>query len=351
MALADAQFILSTNGIVSGRSYVELVESGNFQGSMEGGYAERIFLVDWSYVGQFVMYLMGFPCLSIKANGGYYGLYRSAPYATLPDIHPRWGGAISTDPQANSGTTNSGQYAASAPSGGLYCQDYVVSGKGFDWSNPSSAVTQDSTASNSIKFSVAEVRATYKSVDYDVLPDSAITNENQRFVNRTYTYNHQYTVVDGPMYFYTAPSRLTGQRCGKMVGQIEKTMTWYQVPASPLDVYNCPTYAAIQTLLGTVNSVTFDGDAPGTVLFLGVDPHKTKPNLINGQVFWDISYKFGVMNNGAGITGETAGWNYLWNGNPQGGGMWDLVTNVAGDSTKQRIYNSGDHNLLFQIAG
>lgn len=72
---------------------------------------------------------------------------------------------------------------------------------------------------------------------------------------------------------------------------------------------NSPLYYA---LTGSVNSDTFQGNPPGSVLFYGATAQEREDGL------WEAQFKFGVSANKTGlavgpITGITkAGWDYLW---------------------------------------
>lgn len=335
MALSDFNFTLSSNGVASGLQYVELFESGSFMYSADNSYAERVFLVDWQYIGPFITALVGY--YTVSAGGSI--IRGPSGSQTLPDIHPKW---------------SIGRYGTSPPTTGLYCQDCKVEGRGVYWSNGTTATTQDPKAGYSIRFNAARVVATYRGVKYDILPDSAVTSELQRFCERRYTFNHQYATYQGNMRFCSTNNGLAAPP-GKIVGQMEKTIIWHKVPSNPADPYNVPTYTTVKSALGCLNSVAFDGDVAGAVLFLGIDPEKTVPDMNTGSVYWTVAYKFAVMNNGAAIAGDTvdacAGWNYILNGYNDTP-VWDLVTGGkpnAGTVNGYRIYQHYDLNNLFLI--
>lgn len=293
-------------------------------------------MVGWDVLDLFIMDLIGFTNLGVP-SGGYAPLSR-----TLPDRHPRWRS--------------------------LYCTEVEVAGRGFTWdATGRTATMQDS--SGSIQFNKAAVKATYRNLDYDIVNDAGITTELDRYVVRSFGYNGIYATVDGKMFFCSKitdsngnlVSPLSGTQPGRMIPQVEKTLTWMQVPANPSDPDNPPTYAAIKSLQGKINQAPFDGDPAGTVLFLGTDPHRSKPHLVNGAIYWTLVYKFMVTNNGSGInaydgTGGCpntatedcyAGWNYIINPyltTPR----FDLLTRT-GLKTGARIYESGDFTQLFKI--
>lgn len=339
----------STNNWVQNTNYWELLrpnKTGDASFMGDSSTAIRWFSVAWDSAAAFIDDLLGYTYLGAAAFG-YLPLRRFTP-----DPHPRWAQA--------------------------YCVEATVEGIGHERTNGTIATINNATGD--VAFDKALVKATYKSLDYDIKEDSEIVStklaaqdETLRFVTRTYGVNSEFFTFDGKMLFVSGPTgdsgakQMTGERPAKQIYRVEKTMTWHQVPARPDDPYNVPTYDAIKACMGKINSAVFDGDPAGTVLFLGVDPQRSRPSLVDGTVYWTISYKFSVMNNGEGVnsydgTGACtdedtedcwAGWNYIFNPYLKGANVadnrFDLIT-TSGAKAGNRLYGTADFYRLFKIS-
>jgi hypothetical protein len=131
--------------------------------------------------------------------------------------------------------------------------------------------------------------------------------------------------------------------------------TWHQIPAADRadgqpDLKKVPNRTTIQGLVGKLNSVAFDGFAPGTVLFSGYTPKLTMPQVTTaGNYYYDITYTLGVRDYGTTttplVTDEKAGWNYAYDPTQQ---KWRLYTNT-GTTAGKPMYEYADLNSLFSV--
>lgn len=266
----------------------------------------KVYLVDWSQRGQFLDDLLGSAQVGGTVTGG------SVLARVLPEQHPEWKNFYAVDADSK----------------------YVGPAQGYD-------------DSNSPTFPYAQITTTFKAVDYAVLDDDASqTNELYRFVQRGYAYTTEYLTIQGVMQFVSrANNKALDTTPGMNTGFVEKTYTWWWVPAdSGSSGFNVPNETNIVKLNGTCNLTTFDGNPPQTVLLNGVDAVLLKPKLRSGQRYWKITFKMLIKNNGAGIsTDAAAGVNYIYDTVNQ---RWDLITD-DGTFTGNRIYPTGELNNLF----
>lgn len=318
MSLANGGFVLGTN-------YWEDAKSGSNSISIQGDNqtVTRVFRVKSADVPTFIRYCLGFA--QTQSSGSVYNIHRE-----LPEQHPSfpsmWAMEVSS-----------------------------AKGEGFVWSTPTAATMQD--GNHVIAYNEYKLEVVYRSVDFDILTDGAVSNELYRYVSRHYTFSAEYLTYWGVMKYCTSPNQLMGGQPGKISCNIEKTLTWQMVPENPSDPYNVPNYANVKNCVGRTNNATFDGDVKGTVLFLGVDPQRTRPNIIDQQIYWTVGMKFGIKNNGSAIgtdsTDGAAGWNYIYDpyaSTP----LWDLVTGAktpfaAGSVSGQRLYDQADFSTLFKL--
>jgi hypothetical protein len=312
--------------------YSELARGAAEDFSSETGYAERSFYVQYINKDNFINYLLGFTQGDTGGN-----LMR-----TLPDNHP--------------------DYPA------LWATNATGVGKGRQSMGPNGAISYD----------FFEITATYRSRDYALLTDQNTgAHEYNRYVSRTYVMSSQYLTVQGYMQWIsrngtsvyppgnpnnTVPPKPLQVQPGKIVSQMQKTMTWHQVPVVGSNPYEVPNLTTISEAQGRVNTFTFDGHPPGSCLFLGIDPHITCPRVDQNVYYWEIAYQFGILNNGpslvAGINGApatdnydaVAGWNYIYDGVY---GRWDVPTSdgLAANLNEgtNRTYQYYDLNQLFVL--
>lgn len=105
---------------------------------------------------------------------------------------------------------------------------------------------------------------------------------------------------------------------------LEHTITWHHCPLPP--------WGALRRCLGHVNTETFCGALPETLLLSGV---KGKREIgIGGTRAWELVFKFSERNlgvaNGAG--GEAAGWNhYYWSNNTAAAGYYRVRRRGSND--------------------
>lgn len=317
---------ISGNGTwILNSNYWEREGSGEFQIAGDNQLTYRTFLTNWIDAQQFALDCLGYAY--VQQQGSEYKILR-----VLPDAHPYFG----------QGGNNPCLFATEVSGKGL----------GHTWTSSKTA-TMTVPGTTFIKYDRAELNVTYRAVDYQVLKDNQVTSELQRYVTRTSTYSGEYLTFDGRMKYNTpdgAVKRELHNLAGKIVCNVEKTLTWHMVPdPDSSNVLNPPNYANVLKCLGKLNNAVFDGDPVGTVLFLGLDPHRTKPNFTNGQVYWDIAMKFGVKNNGSPIAGDTtdgaAGWQYIYNPYVF---LWDLISS-DGTTSGNRLYQYADLSTLFKL--
>jgi hypothetical protein len=213
------------------------------------------------------------------------------------------------------------------------------------------------TDSDSISWTVAYVNTDYAPVPYNVLEDSAINSEEDRYVERQMTISANFLTLQGTMKFVTDSSHSVIQNPpNKFTCALNLQYTWHWVPADMSGTNTAfipPIIGQVNACLGQVNSLVFDPDclnAPvGTVLFLGMEPKLITPKLssieTSGQYYWEIVYHFLYMNNGTAADGNTAGHNYIYHVTS---GVWDLVT-TDGTSGGNTIYQKTDLNQLFVL--
>lgn len=102
-----------------------------------------------------------------------------------------------------------------------------------------------------------------------------------------------------------------------------------------------PPWGQIQALRGKVNSGTFLGAAPGTLLFLGVRATRELQFVEDGG-FWRLEYAFAEQSKPL-AGGGTAGWNHFYKEEAEGGEHWLAIEDQSGNPP----YADGDFNLLF----
>lgn len=197
-----------------------------------------------------------------------------------------------------------------------------------------------------IAFPTAKVTVNYRPFPYRFLADAFTGSEINRYVSRQYAFNADYLTVNGTMKFVTPvpPTVLTAPP-GRITGTMELTLTWHEVPGKATNPFEPPNIENVIDCYGRVNDSDFDGYDAGTVLFMGIDPQMSTPRLAGDNFYWTIAMKFLIRDNGAGIGGETAGHQYLYD---VANARWDLVTS-DGLTGGPRIYQEADLNSLFVI--
>lgn len=290
--------------------YMELRDTGTESYTPGDSSATRIFMVRWDRREDFLADLLGYSAINSTGNG----INR-----TIPDEHPDLDLFFAMTAQ-------------------------VTKGLGVLSEQPNNAAS----------FTNAVITTEYKPRPYAVLPDTAITTELDRYVERPMTVAANFLTLQGTMEFVSAPSGVIIQNPpNKLSSQINFQYIWHEVPADPNHPFIPPNFTAMNNCLGRVNSVTFDADvlnAPAeTVLFLGYEPKLVPPRFSATQTdmlyTWEITLMLGYMNNGTGLDGHTAGWNHIYRIDQNG---WDLVT-TNGTSGGNEIYLNADLNTIFTI--
>ncbi len=310
--------------------YIESRETEDASLAPNSSSVTRTFFVNWNYRTFFLDDLLGYST--------YTGGTTAAPLATitrdLPDQHP--------------------VYLT------FYASDASVQG----WGQPPSA----SGPSSSAAFKVAKIKATYRPVDYAVLADNQLDtitinsnvypDETERFVTFQYAFQPEYLSLNGLMQWVGRSSnKLLGFPPGKIIGALQMTCVWHNVPADgKVNPYQPPNLGNIQSCLGKVNSVPFmphgQNFPAGTVLFIGADPKMVLPKRsvsVSSAYEWEISLvflikQFSPANSYAALT---AGHNWLYD-SQQGTGVFDLVTS-DGTVSGATIYSATDLNAIFTL--
>lgn len=300
---------------IGDHAYRELKDSGRAQFSSNNSNAERNFIIDYDQVDDFVRDLLGWA----KWTG-------TALQRVLPDRHPFF----------------INQYATSA--------SVELTGQpDFD------------DVENFIKKDFWIVRATYEPVLYYVKADNQVTAESQRFCSKKYQTQTQLLTSSSGFKFEGSGKSLAQQPAIK-VNNLQLQLTWHLVPSKDGDPFSIPVEDKILALQAKVNSVTFLGYEPGTVLFLGCDPQASKPKVPNptgdttGLYSWDITFVFGIRNEGVSIYGERIGWQYSFDhtfpvpANSLLPGRWDRLRSVVPPPKGNLPAITADLNALFSIA-
>lgn len=299
MSLENWTFSDSSAGEVP---YGELVYKESHHESGEEVYgdnasATRVFFVDWDQRQPFVDALLGWA-------------YRSYPGVAriLADEHPELGHFFAVNAKVK----------------------------------PKGQSSVDGVKSN---WTIAQVMAEYKPVDYAVLRDNEVSSEMDRYTSRRYGMTADYLTLNSAMKFVTS-GRVLSAAPGIVVPSEEIKYIWRQVPADVAEPFLIPTRTQIATCQGKTNSSVFDGYAAGTLLFSHVEASMTMPRLEDGFYYWEIIYTMIHRDNGAGIGGERAGVNYIFD---TSNNRWDLATH-DGTAGGVRIYQNSDLNALFELA-
>ena len=126
------------------------------------------------------------------------------------------------------------------------------------------------------------------------------------------------------------PVQTPDVRAGKLIGMLTHCLTFHRVPNPP--------YSTIRSLVGKVNSSTFEGAVEESMLFLGAQ--FTQVVTSDGSQPWEITMQFSERN----IDGTSnIGWNHFYKPTGNEKGTWQRLVTAAGDP----IYPSGDFNSIF----
>lgn len=309
--------------------YHELVETkGKGAVSNDASSLERSFKVAWNNVPRFLDDLLGYACKSISA---FTGLSR-----VLPDQH-----CIYPNFWAMEATVE----GIGQPSYTFY--DRATGEPYITNSSSSSATCQD--CCDTLSYPFAKITATYKPVDYAILPDTSVTSETERYCTFTYGYSSEFMTLQQGMFFETTGQVMQGG-AGKVQFVTTLNLVWHIVPASTGSPFVPPTEAAVTALAGKINAAPFLGYEAGTVLFLGAEPKLRLPKLSanlcpDTTLYWDVGYSFAIKNNSPTSDFEAGGWNYFYEISL---GVYDPVWSKKG-GTGNQIYETGDFTQLFTL--
>ncbi|MDA7977507.1 MAG: hypothetical protein MPJ50_01900 [Pirellulales bacterium] len=120
---------------------------------------------------------------------------------------------------------------------------------------------------------------------------------------------------------------------GVQVAEGSFELTWHRVPLPPWNL--------IRELRGKLNSATFVGSPPGTVLFTGAKITR-EFHIFRTGGFWKVRYSF-LESTHELSSGALVGWNYFYKETPVSGEHWVAIA----DEDNNRPYVSADLTQLF----
>lgn len=208
----------------------------------------------------------------------------------------------------------------------------------------------------------AKIHVVFRPPNYNIIPDGVLssTDEMDRFTIKIPEGSAEFQTTQGSFKFVDDANpnnrRVLDVRPGFIVSARRYTYTWVQIPVATTsagypDLGRPPNESTVLDLVGKINSVTFDGFAPGTVLFAAPGTSKlVLPQVASSNnYYWDISYILAVRDYGVSSTplqaGEHVGWNYAYSPKDY---AWRLYTN-DGKTTGKPMYQYADLNQLFQV--
>lgn len=299
--------------------------SGGGTFARDNSQATMVYLVEYETVEQFIDVVLG---KTVKSSTpGFLSRSATAPefdtsQGSLPEPHPYW----------------SNFWAATA--------DVVTTGQADqEWWGPT--------------WTKAIVTVVFRPVTYNVISDEDYlsTTEIDRFVTKVNEGSADFQTAQGQFRFVTDPkNRPLEIQPGIVIANQKLVYTWHQVPVyfDPLlnlpDLGQIPNISTVIPLLGTVNSVAFDGYEPGTIVFNSYTGKLVLPQAATeNNFYWDIQYSFGYRDYGVSttpmVTGEHIGWNYAYDPLRH---LWDLYTN-DGTTGGATMYRYSDLNPLFSV--
>lgn len=307
MALQDGGWLYGRDANwaspLTGLRYRELIDSGQATFGLNSG-ADRKFIVNYDRVSAFVDDLLGY---------GWWLSSGTLHRHSLPDPHP------------------------------LFARMYAVGASIQPFGKASVADNIDY-----ISTPLAMVTAHYEPTEYYVKADNEVTAETQRFCSFKYGFQTQALTLQGGMKFETTGRILSAQPAIRQQ-ILTLQVIWNNVPGLDDNPFVVPTQTNILALEGKINSATFLGFSPGTVLFAGADPVMSKPRLATlqqeGLYTWQIAYTFQIRDNGVSplYAGEHQGWQYVFD---IVSARYDRMRSVLGNTM---AYQTGDLNTLFSI--
>ena len=199
----------------------------------------------------------------------------------------------------------------------------------------------------------AKVSVVFRPPMWNVIKDGVVPSEIYRFIEKKATGQADFQTSSATSFkFVTDPNhRLLQFSPGRMVPAARFSYTWKQIPVAlrsdgKPNLTVVPNFFTLQSLVGSVNSVAFDGFPPGTLLFANWSQKLVLPQLSSdGFYYWDITYEFGNRDYGTSTleSGYNIGWNYVLDVLND---RWDLVTDT-GTVGGRKQYQYADLTPLF----
>jgi hypothetical protein len=174
-----------------------------------------------------------------------------------------------------------------------------------------------------VAYKYARLRITYKSLDYF---DGVTTGT----LSLDYATQCVTLPQSAPTYQFPDGTPLAPQDSPPIrLGVVTLVQTRKNLAALPS--------ALVQNLAGCVNSVTFLGGAPGTVLFDGA--HADRRLTTTGAENWDMTYKFLYL---------AGGWNYMLQPTAKSSGTVGTMQQVTRISDNSPLYTLSDLTPLLE---
>lgn len=288
---------------------------------LNGAGCTRIFRCDWADRVDVVKFFLGYS--AIWDNAGTPTLSR-----LLPQAHPLFPSFAATK---------------------------VTSVKGIKWTgNAVGGAYQYKLDSSQINlFKYAELTIQYEHVDYEMLDDGEITDEQDRYVSRGETTpSAEFLQLPGGAFKYISASTPPHQtvipfNVGKILPQEKFILTWRRLPEAAWAIgSNLYDRVYDNGYLGAINANVFWGRPVGTVLFSGVRPILNRSPLGDGFE-WDLEYTFDY---------DPHGWNHKYYYNPAGTnngfhfvGTGTTIYTATTLPDNYSIYNSRTLENLFAV--
>jgi hypothetical protein len=195
----------------------------------------------------------------------------------------------------------------------------------------------------------------YASPTYEIKEDATLTTLDgvpseaywQRYITKiAKPAGEFFTIPSGTYKYVTAGTPPVTQGIGKLLSFCNLQVTWHAIPENAVpSVYVNPLLVSrsfIETTIGKVNHLEFNGYAKGTLLLLGVNMQPFRSPF--GDRIYDITYMFKYME----PTSNT-GHNFIFR---PASTAWlevttDGATNLATQTAGKSIYDWGDFRNLF----
>lgn len=225
---------------------------------------------------------------------------------------------------------------------------------------PKAVTTTDLFGKENPQYDKAFITVVFRPVDYNVIGDDIVDTEDLRFCSVKRESSIEFQTAMGAFYFVQAVGddgkhRALDLTPGFTVATTKYNWVWRQIPVVERsdgypDLVNPPNADLLVSLAGSVNSQTFAGKEPGTMLYVGAVPTLINPQTATAnQYYWDIAFQFSERDYGVSpvpfVTGEHMGWNYAFDPLNK---RWDLYT-TDGTTTGGTMYKYADLNDLFVI--